>query len=567
MDSVVCHEVVGGLMDTEMGKTANKETEKMVVPRKYTTSLVFDGSEICGFEVAPCASDSGETLSTMLSNSFGSLTTRSDSESDEYAIHLREEATPEIVGASLLIRSRVEDLLEGLDGNVKKKDEDPILILQVEYIDLDPQEEDESNPLASLPSVTNSALAKKTVLNLEKQFFNLLEPKPSQAFCDMIGRSQQALCQLMLDTLDVPFLFHRRPPSPSMDGISLQAPFMMFQKRSRALVSIDDERSCIVSSSGPLTEGSITRLFNVQGLVNGRHVKLKSFAFRDDVPSMKGTEGTKPVSLDSSMLQVRLQGWKRGSFGRMLMMPESTPTDPEQREHLSKKHEHEKVLVLQNTALLPLFAGHDKGDDVASLFADEELRAVLKITRDGEEASPLFPSFSDDSHKSWDACSDDGLDEEIGALEGCNDQLRKELAIAEVVIKGSESYDGIMKARRVFISKKKFPEPDDPNDTETTLSMTDSEHSEEGPHWRMVQPKKGHGRHVRFSERNDEFFFIAERPILINDSDEATYTDEGPHTWYSSVEGIYLLFEDMMDDLAQTCTLYTTECQQRSAAS
>jgi hypothetical protein len=503
----------------------------------------------------------------MFSYSSGSLTTRSDSESDEDARHLREEATPEIVGASLLIRSRVEDLLEGLDGRIKKKDEDLILTLQVEYIDLDPQEEEEeSSPLGSL--VTNSALAKKAVMNLEKQFFNLLEPKPSQAFCDMIGRSQQALCQLLLDTLDVPFLFHRRPPSPSMDGISLQAPFMMFQKRSRALVSVDDEDSCILSSSGPLTEGSITRLFNVQGLVNGRQVKLKSFAFRDDIPSMKGTEGTKPVSLDSSVLQVRLQGWKRGSFGRMLMMPESTPIDSERKEHHSEKHENENVVVLQNTAFLPLFAGHDKGDDAASLFADEELRAVLKITKDGEEASPLFPSFSDDDHKSWDVCSDDGLDEELGALEGFNDQLRKELAIADVILKASESCDGIKKANRVFISKKKVPEPPDPNDTETTLSMTDSEHSEEGPRWRIVSTKK---RHVRFSERNDEFFFIAERPILMNDSDEATDTDEfnqqGPHAWYSSVEGIYLLFEEMMDDLAQTCTLYTTECQQSSPAS
>ena len=38
---------------------------------------------------------------------------------------------------------------------------------------------------------------------------------------------------------------------------------------------------------------------------------------------------------------------------------------------------------------------------------------------------------------------------------------------------------------------------------------------------------------------------------------EAADTDEGPHAWYSSVEGIHLLFEDMMDDLVHTCTLYT----------
>jgi hypothetical protein len=38
---------------------------------------------------------------------------------------------------------------------------------------------------------------------------------------------------------------------------------------------------------------------------------------------------------------------------------------------------------------------------------------------------------------------------------------------------------------------------------------------------------------------------------------ESTDTDEGPHAWYSSVEGIHLLFEDMVNDLVHTCIHYT----------
>ena len=71
----------------------------------------------------------------------------------------------------------------------------------------------------------------------------------------------------------------------------------------------------------------------------------------------------------------------------------------------------------------------NKAYDSVDLLLDSELRAVMKITKDGEDASTLFPSVSFDSFMA--TCdSDDGLDDELVALEMLEVDLRQEMDTA-----------------------------------------------------------------------------------------------------------------------------------------
>lgn len=92
------------------------------------------------------------------------------------------------------------------------------------------------------------------------------------------------------------------------------------------------------------------------------------------------------------------------------------------------------VLHPSALSLMTSQGGGGGGDSVDhnDLLRDSELRAVMKLTRDGEDVSTLFPSFSFDSYMA--SCeSDDGLNSEIGALQALEVDLRQEIETAVAV--------------------------------------------------------------------------------------------------------------------------------------
>ena len=534
--------------------------------RGYTTSVVIENDEICGIEVAPCVSDTIATISTepMSSLSSDTISTRNgdcimDKESTDLlpcGISVGSmRAGPALIESSL-ITSRVEDLFQVLD-NEKQEGEDPILQLQVEYVDHNTEEEDQAPPKEKSPQskidLDVEALAKKTTFKLETEFFNLLEPSPNKFLSDLFVRSHQSLCQLIIGSVDVPFLFNRPTPlrRAHEDGKELQAPFMMFPNKNRALVSREKNEDYIVSSSGPISELTITQLFDMNCYNSGRNVKVKSIGYRQGLPSLTGTT---PVHIESNKLQLRLNGWRRGRRGRVSF--QSMKPKPEFDGEESKSGTEQKFLV-PDTSLIPLVAGDSESDDVADLFADEELKAVLKITKDGDEASPLFPSFSNDDMCS-DVCSNDGLDDEIGALDDINNEIRKELDFADVVIKGSGSADSLQRRLRKKVRDKVADLPSS-TDTNTTLSITDSEGSHEETVTTDDSPEKRHKkpqRRVHFAERHEEFIYIADLPILISCEKSQAEHNKQSQAWFGKLEDAYMVLEDMMDDLALGCTTY-----------
>ncbi|KAL7560680.1 hypothetical protein ACA910_001361 [Epithemia clementina (nom. ined.)] len=71
----------------------------------------------------------------------------------------------------------------------------------------------------------------------------------------------------------------------------------------------------------------------------------------------------------------------------------------------------------------------------ASLIQDSELRALLQMTHNGSNASALFPAMSQDSDT--DFISDDGIEDELGALGIYHAALQMELERAEQILKES----------------------------------------------------------------------------------------------------------------------------------
>eukprot|EP00977_Amphora_coffeiformis_P013890 scaffold3782_cov170-Amphora_coffeaeformis.AAC.9 len=557
-----------GRMESELLQGRTYLMEKSI---SYTTSVAVENDVVCGIEVAPCSSDAAGTLSTDPLSYSGSSNSLSTNPSDEILLLESVEISPVgiKVGKKLqafascmdssIISSRVDDLFDVLDdiNSSENAKHDPILELQLEYVEHDSGEEpaDDDPEKPKTPLCSNSGLTNKAGFRLDTEFYNLLDPAPNNFFWDLMDRSHHKLCQVVLGALDVPFLFNKSRRALNSNGkTDIQTPFMMFPEKSRALVSLENNDNYIVSSSGPLNQAILTQLFGIQRDLGGRNVKVKSVAYRDGLPSMEGTE---PVHLDSNKLELRLNEWKRGRHGRAKSEPDR---------NLSK-HDKDEKYVVPRTSLIPLVAGHDKCDDAADLFVDEELKAFLKITRDGEEASPLFPSFSSDDISSV-AFSDDGLGDELGALDNINDELRKELDFADVVINGSNSADSWqLKTRRAVKKGKalsKEPPLRDHIGTDSTVSATDSEPSPSDSSDTSEKSIAREGqRRVRFAEkrvhfadRHEEFVYHGHLPIIILEESSSDETRDGPEPWFGKLEDAYMVLEEMIDDLALSCTAY-----------
>ena len=550
----------------------------------YKTSEVVENDEVCGFEVSPCLSDDMFTNPTDLLSIHSSETVSTNPSSEEIPEQHSEDVATAGVPAvtkgskssaleSAFIKSRLEDLFDVLDDDdegLNWKD-DPILQLQVEYI-----EQDESESNSGKNGCTQNAnkwsghrtLAKKVEFNVEKEFINLLEPSPTNIFADIFTRTHQTLCQVLLGAVDVPFLFNKQKQQPQGDGVGLQAPFMMFSEQNRALVSLKTQDNYVVSSSGPLNEKTLTQLFGLYAHMKRSNAKVKSIAYQKGLPSVSGTD---PVHLKSNKLQLRLNGWKkRPTKG----LDQETPTN------LGTEGTEQKYVV-PNTSLIPLVAGQGENDDVADLCNDEELKAVLKITKGGDEVSPLFPSFSDDTRT--DICSDDGLNDELGALDNINDELRKELEFADVVINGSTSTgsaDSLLRRTWRKMRRKKQDDsflPPNGSDTTRTLSTTDSERSRgtsedsDDAFKRMSEDSDDtlkrtsedsddafkNQRRVRFAKQHIEISYCQDMPILIGVEFSQNYeSHEGSQAWFGNLEEAYAVFEEMLDEFALGCTNY-----------
>jgi hypothetical protein len=174
------------------------------------------------------------------------------------------------------------------------------------------------------------------------------------------------------------------------------------------------------------------------------------------------------------------------------------------------------------------------GDD---LLSDTELRAVMKLTKDGDDLSVIFPKVSHDMTEECD--SDDGLDIEVDALPDFQDDLRHTIAVA--------AGPGSKLAPVTSPLRTPVPATFSPDSSMASFGNVNNVSSNDTVAARATTP---FARKVRFNDEVQEFLFVSEVqsvPSRRSSSDNLCAREEG---FMDEVSGI---FEDMMDELTLVC--------------
>jgi hypothetical protein len=171
---------------------------------------------------------------------------------------------------------------------------------------------------------------------------------------------------------------------------------------------------------------------------------------------------------------------------------------------------------------LPLVSteNKDSGGVDSDLVQDEELRAVMKLTMDGNDTSTLFPTFSDDVVSICE--SDDGLREELGALKVLEHELHNELEVVNM----NDSFSPIYST----------------DSSMATFSAVNADCSRSTSEKKRARP--AFVRRVHFSDDVQEYLFVSEiRSVSEERSEMKAAMDE--------VVGIV---EDMIEEFSYACS-------------
>ena len=314
----------------------------------------------------------------------------------------------------------------------------------------------------------------------EREIINVMEPKPDSLFPKlMMNKPSSFLCSMVLSGKDVNFVLKTRQHSKTNDE-GLHPPFVMFPNQTSVFVSKSRQSQVYqLLSRGPIPVDSVPELFRIQNSIVGGFVSIKAFC--DGVPAL---DRQKPLALHDSNFSILLDDWcrkKKRVVGAAKLNSSSASSSSQEtckmQIHIDNEYEH----FFCNPSSLPLMTSPSSKADDTSLFRDKELQAVMRITQDGNDTSALFPSFSD-AGSSFEAESDDGLRDEMGALDDVQKELHTELHIAETVIKGTGG--DIFEALEYLA--KKSPRATNPS------------------------PRRTYVRRVHFSNYNEERVFIAD---------------------------------------------------------
>jgi hypothetical protein len=345
----------------------------------------------------------------------------------------------------------------------------------------------------------------------EKSIVSTVRNQPDRLLNSVISKTTSLLCMMSLKATDLPFLLNSVTHSAS-NAFSLQPPFVMFPNKSSVFVAKHKDSDIYqLMSRGPIPVDSLSQLFDMQDRMEGRFVSL--LAFHNGIPALVGND---PLALNGSHFSIFLDDWRRK---RKNKKKRETETETETDKQISLVLKPRKNMIVDdecgnfvcNPGLLPLMTSPKAANDEMDLLCDDELRAVMKITQNGNDISALFPCFSTGSDN-FSCESDDGLKDEMGALESLQNELQMELETAEETIKELETpeatIDGIdaidIGAGKTPIGKlpllrrRQFQRPLPP----PTL------------------PPPRSKRRVRFSKTHTEHIFISEIASISDESAE-----------------------------------------------
>lgn len=361
-------------------------------------------------------------------------------------------------------------------------------------------------------------------LNSEEQgIVSTVENQPDRLFSSLISKTTSLLCRMSLKATNLPFLLNPVTHSGS-NGFSLQPPFVMFPNKSTVFVAKHKDSDIYqLMSRGPIPVDSLSRLFGMQDRMEGLFVSI--LAFHDGIPALVGND---PLALNGNHFSVLLDDWRRKRRKKKQKRETDTETDKHSAVALKPKRnmqidvDDECGNFVCNPGLLPLMTSPKTANDETDLLSDDELRAVMKITQNGNDTSALFPCFSTGSDN-YSFESDDGLKDEMGALESLQNELQMELETAEETMKEFET------AEETF---------EDLETDEVTIGGTDAINIRTGkdfigklPSLRRREfriapplpptiPPPRSRRRVRFSKTHTEHIFISEIESISDESAE-----------------------------------------------
>jgi hypothetical protein len=541
----------------------------------YLTSLAMEHDELCGIEVAPSfGSDASaftileyHTSGNMNSNDLDSLSltyssdsTQSEEENVEYS-NSNKMGTPLVSSLeSGTIRNRVQELIELLDDS-SIGEKLSIFPKHIDYINHDqlnqckkrirqrrcpegprtPRNTRESKRVGAASS-SQGALVKTAGYNIPKHFINLLNPSPNDLFNQLMARSHHALFQILIDNVDVQFLFN--PGNATNNNTPLV--------------------SAPQSKVGDLRDMSNTSLPHDQIIDAHLTLEREGSDCESDPNNQRDPTNCHKVPPQGKSHLPEHELWQAGEEG----ISKQTLIDGDKVDE-----------PLSNSFSETQDPNQIKQSEVIDLVRDEDLKAFLKFTNGGEDFASLFPSIPSDEVNST-ICSDDGMGEEMNALEKVIQKVQKELAFVEYAVKPSISATS-KNLPNPGKSKKfdKKPSKDfDANDTDTTMSITDSEGSQDlsdstqhihasssaqsctnGQRKGKVPSQdccvdvnpRNERRRVHFG-RNSEYVYQVPSIETVEDA----YQESQSSAWVDKLEEAYLVWEELLDEISLSCARY-----------
>jgi hypothetical protein len=350
---------------------------------------------------------------------------------------------------------------------------------------------------------------------------NTVENQPDQLFRSLISKTTSLLCSMSLKATNLPFLLNSVTHSAS-NGFSLQPPFVMFPNKSTVFVAKHKDSDIYhLMSRGPIPVDSLSHLFGIQERMEGLFVSI--LAFHDGIPALVGND---PLALDGNHFSILLDDWRRKRKTKIASISETNKVALKPKRNMQIDVDDECGNFVCNPGLLPLMTSPETTNDETDLLCDEELRAVMKITQNGNDTSALFPCFSTGSDSYHSCESDDGLRDELGALESLQNELQVELQTAEATIDDDDDID-------IEMGKTKLPSARSDGTDDIHIGtrikpirkLPSARRREEysTPLSPPVPLPPRSRRRVRFSNTNTEHIFISDITSISDDGSAEDY--------------------------------------------
>jgi hypothetical protein len=338
---------------------------------------------------------------------------------------------------------------------------------------------------------------------------NVMDPCPDSHFADMIQRSFLSLRRITLNRSDFPSSCAKSP----------DLSYLLFRRRQAA--SYMAMRDCDISGFflAPIqNESSLHFAPQVIHADNaGNEITLCDLGNQNPCYSILTSFES---AGEAARLKSQLKAWTTGMICCESEAIHDTPHALASIRDLSKGDDMTSNVPDEDV----VFDDDNHDDDTSTvLFEDEELRKIMAETKGGSDLSKLLPCLSIDTMATFE--TDDGLRQEIKALDIIEDDLRKQMQDVDLCANGVYIQDVKMKS----------------DSFDSLIQMDAGESRIPGT------PMPDRSRKVHFSKKNTEYVFGGHA------EDNENKTEGFGDMFLTTCEDLYYVLEEMSDEIGYAC--------------